>query len=100
MLAARHFDPAPRPQVFLAEHHHRHQRADGRNVHPVNLLEQGLVVQQADQEHADETAADPVELLDVGAGEFRVHSGAMDFHDAQPAKHQDKDQQQPVEVAV
>ena len=54
--SARHLDPAPRAQILLAEEHHAHQGGDGRNIKPVHPVEQLLVVDQADQKHADDAA--------------------------------------------
>ncbi len=93
VLTTGHFDPAARSQILLAEDHHRHQRAEGGDVHPMNLVEQGLIVQQAEQEHAGDPAADPVELLDVGSGKLGMHGGTLDLHHTQAAKQQDEGQQ-------
>ena len=100
MLPSGHFDPASCPQIFLPEDHHGHQRSDGSDVHPVHLIEQRLVVDQAHHEHGAEAANDPIDLLDMRAGELSVRGGALDLGDAKGADQQDEEQQIPVEVAV
>src|ERR1035438_7414470 len=80
MSAGRHFDPAPSPKILLSEQKHRNQRGESGNIHPMNLFEQGLIVEQADQEHRAQSRDNPVDLPDVGSGELGVLGGAMNLH--------------------
>jgi hypothetical protein len=66
----------------------------------VNRLQQRLVVHQADKEHDQQAGADPVHLLDVRTGEFRVERGAVNLHHAQQADEQHERKEDPVKVAV
>src|ERR1700690_4586315 len=92
------FHPAAGAQIFLPEQHHAHQGNDGSNVEPVHAIQQLLVVHKTDQEHASNATGDPVDLPDMGPGELAVHGGAANLHHAKPADHQDKDEEQPVEI--
>ena len=65
-------------------------------MHPV---EQRLVVHQADEEHQRQAAGNPIELLNVGAGEFGVQSRAVDLGDANEANEKYEGQQNPIEIA-
>ena len=44
-------------------------------------------------------ACDPVHLPDMGSGKLGVQGRAVNLHHPQPADHQDKDEEQPVEIA-
>ncbi len=79
MSTAGHFDPAPRTQVFLSEDRDRQQRGDGGDVHPVNAIEQFLIVDKTHQKHAGDSAADPVKLPDVRPGELGMCGSAADL---------------------
>ncbi len=96
--ASRHLDPAPRAQVFLPKEHHAHQRDDGSDVEPMYPVEQLLVVNQADQKHAGHAAYDPINLPDMRPGKLGMRGRAANLHHPQPADHQDKDEEQPVEI--
>ncbi len=82
MAAARHFDPAPRAQIFLPEQNHCDQRGQRCDVHPVDLFEHGLIVEQADQEHRAQARHNPVDLPDVGTGKFCVIGRTPNLHHA------------------
>src|SRR5580658_2360112 len=100
VVPAGHVDPALRPQVPLSEEKHSHQGGHTGDVEPVDLIEQRLIVDQADQKHGANAGQHPVDLFDVGSGELGVHGGAVDFHYAQAADHEHEAQQDPVEIAV
>ncbi len=78
---------------------HRHQRGHGRDVHPVNPLQQHLVIEKTNQEHAPDAAHNPVQLLDVRAGKFRVLGGTVDLHDPQTTDDQDEYEEYPIKIA-
>jgi hypothetical protein len=99
MASAGHLDPAPRAQVFLAKDDYCQQRRDGNNVHPVNAVEQLLIVDKTHQKHAENSAADPIKLPDMGSGEFGVLGGTANLQHTQPANKQDEGQQQPIKIA-
>ena len=92
VVAARHLDPAPRAQILLPEHQHRHQRTHTRYVEPVNLLQQGLVIDQAHEKHHAHAGKDPVDLLDVRPRKLRVLGGALNLHHAQSTNDEHEDQ--------
>ena len=100
MGAAGKFDPPPRAQVFLAEQNYADQGGQRCDVHPVDLFEHGLIVQQADQEHGTHTGQNPIDLFEMGAGELGVLGRAVDLQHAQRAEHQHEAQQDPVEISV
>ena len=99
MVPAGQFHPASCAQILLSENEHRHQRCQGNDVHPVHPLKQSMVVQQADDEHADQTARNPVHLLDMDAGEFRVQRGTANLDDAERADNQHERDQRPIKIA-
>ena len=100
MVASRHLDPAPGTQVFLSEDEHGHQRSNRRDVEPMDLIEQCLVVHQADDEHRPHTCHHPIDLPNVGSSKLRVLGGAVDLHHTHAAEDEHEDQQHPVEIAV
>src|SRR5579884_1450947 len=99
VLTSGQLDPAARAQIFFAEQAHRDQRAERTQVEPVNVLHDHLVADQADEKHHGESGGNPINLLNVGAGELGVQGGAVDLHDAEAADQQHEAQQEPVEIA-
>jgi len=89
----RKLHPALGAQVSLAEDQDDHQRPQSGDVHPVNLFEQGVIVQQADGEHDGNATCNPVELLDVRSGKLGVFGGAVDFVYTQPANDEYEQEQ-------
>ena len=65
----------------------------------MNRVKQLLVIDETHQKHADDSAGDPVELLDMSPGELGVLGGAADLQHPEAAKQHDKDEEQPVEIA-
>ena len=65
-------------------------------MHPVQQL---LVVHQADQKHADNAPGDPIDLPHMRPGKLGMQGRAVNLHHPQPANHQDKDEEHPVEIA-
>jgi hypothetical protein len=100
MRTAGEFDPALRTQVFLPKQKHRNQRRQCGNVDPMDLFQQGLIIEQADQEHRGHARCDPVDLLEVGAGKLRVLGRTVNLQHAERADHQHEAQQDPVEISI
>lgn len=100
VTACWHFDPAACAQELLAEYQHRNQRSYGDDVHPMDFLEQRLIIQDTHQEHGPNAADDPIDLLDMRAGEFGVHRGAANLHDPERADDQHEEEEQPIEIAI
>ena len=65
----------------------------------MHALEQSVIVQQAHDEHSNQAAGDPIDLLPINAGELGVNSGAMNLDDAERANDQHERYQRPIEVA-
>ncbi len=99
MNAAGQTNPAASAHHFRSDRQHRDQRHDADAVGPDGDVEQNVVVDQRQHEHADDAGSQPQKLLLIKMRELRVQRGAVDFQHADDGKREDKGQQRPVEVA-
>src|SRR5438105_300215 len=101
MYTAAEWNPAASAHILLADmgDENCNQRQSRKAIKPVDPVENGFVVHQANQEHEQQPAGNPVELLDMGSGELSRERGAVDLHYPQEANQQHKEQQNPIKIA-
>ena len=64
----------------------------------MNLVQQRVIVEQADDKHYRDAAGNPIKLLDMSTGKFRVRGSAANFQHTQATDNKNKRQQQPIEI--
>ena len=87
------------PSALCPTSLHRDQRKQANAVSPGSPIEQPVVVDLGEDEHHDQAADDPEDLLGVEAGEPGVQRGRVDLKHRDGAEQQHHAEQRPVEVA-
>ena len=84
----------------LYRRQHRDQRYQAEPVGPYRDIQQDVVIDQRQDEHADEAGREPEHLLLIEVDKFCVQRRAVNFQHADHRESEHKGQQGPVEVAI
>ena len=91
-------DPAGGAERAFADDQHGDQEDDGRDVHRIDVLHHGVVIEVRDQPHKEKARADVGQLFPPTALPDGIVGGAVDLEDAERADQEDDREHGPVDV--